>query len=429
MDSHFIDLLRGAAGGLLARVISALGVFAFGVMLARLLGATDSGLFYLALALVSVPAVLSRAGLDGTVVRFVAAHLAKGETTAAGIIYTRTGILILLLAFLASVALYAGAEVLAVTVFDKAPLADALRGMVFVLVPLALFMLHGQLLQAEKNVAAAVLVQTGLLPLLMTLAFVLAPVNWDLSQAISAYVTGAFVTLLVSLFWYHRHSAYRPVIHSDYDFAPLIKSARSLAVSDLINKIIQPWAPVIFLGLWGTAANIGLFAAANRLAALVVFATVPVNRMLAPKMAAFWAQGDRSHFFRLSRQATLLMLAVSVPVALALFLAPELLLELFGSEFTGAVVLLWVLAGGQLLNALTGPVRSMLIMTGHEQDHRLSSAAGGAIILLLCFALIPGMQAVGAAVAAAAGMVVNNLVAAVLVWRRLGVVPLLGGNE
>jgi O-antigen/teichoic acid export membrane protein len=296
--------------------------------------------------------------------------------------------------------------------------------MVLLVFPLALLMIHGQFLQAEKRVADAVFVQTGLLPLLSIAAFALLPVTWSLSNMVTTYVSAALVTLLISVVWYLQSRSFGSQHSNDYDFAPLATSARSLAVSDLINKVIQPWAPVIFLGFWSTATDIGLFAAANRLAALIVFATLPVNRMLAPKMSALWAEGETAAFFKLSRQAAVLMFCVSLPIALALLLAPELLLGLFGKEFVVARTVLWVLAAGQLLNALTGPVRSMLIMTGHERDHRMSSVAGGVVILVLSFALIPDMQAMGAALAAAAGMVVNNLYAALLVWRRLGVVPL-----
>ncbi len=424
LDKHFIDLLRGATGGLFARVIAAVAVFLFGVFIARLLGAADSGLFYLALALVTVLAVVCRVGLDGSVVRFVAAHLARDEAPAAGAIYRRSIALISILAFATSMLLYVGADTVSSALFAKPELSDVLRGLVWLLFPLALLMIHGQFLQAEKRVADAVLVQTGLLPLLSVAAFTLLPVQWSLSTVVMTYVCAAIVTLVISVAWYLRSSGLAALPGIRYDFGPLVASARSLAVSDLINKVVQPWAPVIFLGLWGTATHIGLFAAANRLAALTVFATLPVNRMLAPKMSALWAEGDRATFFRLSRQAALLMAGVSLPVTLALILLPELLLGLFGKEFVVARTLLWVLAGGQLFNALTGPVRSMLIMTGNEKDHRLSSIAGGIVILLLSIVLIPQMQAMGAAIAAAAGMVVNNLYAAWLVWRRLGVVPL-----
>ena len=424
MDKHFIDLLRGATGGLVARVIAAVAVFLLGVFLARLLGAADSGLFYLALALVTVLAVVCRVGLDGSVVRFVAAHLARGEPAAAGAIYRRSIILISALAVVASALLYVGADAVSRAVFAKPELVSVLQGMVWLLFPLALLMIHGQFMQAEKRVADAVIVQTGLLPLLSIAAFALLPVSWSLSNVVTVYTSAALLTLVISVVWYLRSRTFDAHRGEGYDFGGLAASARSLAVSDLINKVVQPWAPVIFLGLWGTAAHIGLFAAANRLAALTVFATLPVNRMLAPKMSALWAEGDTAAFFRLSRQAALLMVCVSLPIALALILVPEFLLGLFGEEFVAARNLLWILAAGQLFNALTGPVRSMLIMTGHEKDHRMSSIAGGVVILGLCIFLIPAAQATGAALAAAAGMVVNNLYAAFLVWRRLGVIPL-----
>ncbi len=421
--------MRGAAFGLLARIVAALAVFSFGVMLANVLGASDSGLFYLALALVSVLASLSRAGLDGSVIRFVATHLSRNENEMAGAIYLRTVVFVGVVALLAGFALNLGADLLAARLFSKPELADALGGMSWVLLPMALFMLHGQFLQAERFVGAAVLVQTALLPLVMTLVLVVAPPQWGLSETVWTYFGATLLTLLTAVMLIRRYSACRPVARTAYDYRELIASARSLAVADLVNKIILPWSPVILLGLWSTAASVGLFAAANRLAVLVVFACEPVNRMLAPQMAVLWSEGEQASFFRLSRQAALLMIGASLPVALVLFIVPQTLLALFGPEFVDAGLMVVILAAAQLFNALTGPVRSMLIMTGNERDHRLSCVASGVVMVLLCVALIPELHGVGAALATAAALVVNNVVAAWLVWHRLGVVPLLGRKE
>jgi len=285
-------------------------------------------------------------------------------------------------------------------------------------------MIHGQFLQAEKKVAAAIFSQTGLLPLISLATIFLWSGPLLLSTATSIYVLSALLAFAVALMLYQFFSSSRPVWKSHYDFSLLARSARSLAVSDLVNKIIQPWAPIILLGIWGTAAHVGLYAAANRLAALVVFATMPVNRMLAPKIATLWAENDHEAFHKLARQATWLMLAVSVPVALVLVLMPDLMSKVFGEEFDSATPILLILALGQLFNAVTGPVRSMLVMSGHEQEHRLSSIAGGLAIVITGVALIPEMQANGAALAAAAGLIVNNMAAAWLVWKRLGGLPL-----
>ena len=425
MDKHFSELLRGAAGGLAARIVAAACVFLFGVYLARLLGAADSGLFYLALAVVTVPAVVARVGLDGSVVRFVAAHLARDEPDAAGAVYRRAVLIVAVVAALIAVTLAASADWLANSVFAKPELGDALGEMAWLLLPLALLMLHGQFLQADKRIAAAVIVQTGMVPLLCIAGFSLAGGDWSLSAAARLYAAAGGITLLLGAAWLHATRPYRLTGARDYDFAPLAASARSLAVSDLINKVIQPWAPIIFLGFWGTAAEIGLFGAANRLAALTAFAAMPVNRTLAPKMAALWAENDRPAFFRVANQATLLMLAIAIPIGIVILVVPGNLMALFGDEFVAAASLLVIMALAQLVNALTGPVRSMLIMTGHESDHRLSSGVGGVAVLALCVALIPPYGAAGAAWAAGAGLVVNNVVAALLVYWRLGTIPLL----
>lgn len=424
MDKHFIELLRGAAGGLLARVVSSLCVFLFGVLIARLLGASDSGMFYLAVAIVTVAAVLCRVGLDGAVIRFVAGLLARKDLHAAGAVYVRSVLVIGFLGILFTALILAASEPLSVRVFGKPELATAVSGMAWLLLPLALLMIHGQFLQAEKKVAAAVFCQTGMLPLTSLALMTLWPGQLELAEVLSIYVISGLVALAIAAALYHFLSSSSPVWSSGYNFGQLAQSARLLAISDLVNKIVQPWAPIILLGIWGTASHVGLYAAANRLAALVVFATMPVNRMLAPKIAALWAESDHAAFHKLARQATWLMVAVSVPVALALFLLPELMLSIFGEEFESATSILLILALGQLFNAATGPVRSMLVMSGNEKDHRLSSMAGGIAMALFGVVLIPGFQAEGAALSATAGLVVNNMAAAWLVWKRLGVLPL-----
>jgi len=399
-------------------------VFLFGVLIARRLGASDSGIFYLALAIVSVPAVLCRAGLDGSVVRFVAGHMARGEIREAGMVYGRSILAIVSLCVLATGLILSVSEPISKQIFDKPELSAVVSTMAWLLAPLALLMIHGQFLQAEKKVAAAVFSQTGMLPLASLAIIFLWSGPLLLSTASSIYVFSAFLALTVSVMLYRYLSSTRPVWKSSYDFGLLADSARSLAVSDLVNKIIQPWAPIILLGIWGSATHVGLYAAANRLAALVVFATMPVNRMLAPKIATLWAENDHQAFHKLARQATWLMLAVSVPVAMLLVLVPDLMGRVFGEEFSSATPILLILALGQLLNAATGPVRSMLVMSGHEQDHRLSSIAGGLAIVITGVMLIPEMQAYGAALAAATGLVVNNIAATWLVWKRLGGLPL-----
>jgi O-antigen/teichoic acid export membrane protein len=57
------------------------------------------------------------------------------------------------------------------------------------------------------------------------------------------------------------------------------------------------------------------------------------------------------------------MMALADPVLLLAIAVPEwLMLTLFGSEFTAPAPARQIMACGQLLDVLTGPVRSMLVM-------------------------------------------------------------------
>jgi O-antigen/teichoic acid export membrane protein len=92
-------------------------------------------------------------------------------------------------------------------------------------------------------------------------------------------------------------------------------------------------------------------------------------------------------------------------------------MSIYGSEFVGSGSLLLVLAFGQVINVLTGPVQSVLVMTGNEAAHRRASYIGGAAYLVSCITLIPAYGGMGAAVATMCGVVVTNLVSALMVWQ------------
>jgi O-antigen/teichoic acid export membrane protein len=103
------------------------------------------------------------------------------------------------------------------------------------------------------------------------------------------------------------------------------------------------------------------------------------------------------------------------------------LLLLFGEEFVAGYPALFALIVGQAVNSLAGSVAYLLIMTGHQNRAAAIMGAGVMVIVLLCFALVPALGALGAALATATGMLVWN--GGMYVWarRRLGLDPTLLG--
>ncbi len=64
LDSHMIEVVRGTSVALGMKVLAVGLGFGLNVLLARLLGAEGAGVYYLALTVTSIAAVVGRIGLD-----------------------------------------------------------------------------------------------------------------------------------------------------------------------------------------------------------------------------------------------------------------------------------------------------------------------------------------------------------------------------
>jgi len=180
------------------------------------------------------------------------------------------------------------------------------------------------------------------------------------------------------------------------------------------------FSETFLLGLYRTTDEVGYYAAPLRLVMLLNFLPVAFNAVLAPKFAVLHRQERGQELVSLARRATLVMLALSCPVFLALFLFPEALLALFGGEFTTGSTTLVILAVGQLVNVATGPVGAILLMTGNERTMRRHMIVTVLVNVALALTLIPPFGIVGAACSAATGMVVLNLLSLHTVYKVFG---------
>jgi O-antigen/teichoic acid export membrane protein len=118
------------------------------------------------------------------------------------------------------------------------------------------------------------------------------------------------------------------------------------------------------------------------------------------------------------------MAGLASPILLLFVLFPAKVLALFGAKFAGGAPVLAILAIGQFVNVATGSVGWILIMCGYERLMRNIIIVCATATVALNFLLIPLYGVVGAALATATTLALQMLVAAALVWRKLGLVTL-----
>ena len=163
---------------------------------------------------------------------------------------------------------------------------------------------------------------------------------------------------------------------------------------------------------------------ANRAAALTSFVLMGVNSISAPKFAALYEQGDLVTLGRIARNSAKLMALAAAPFLLVCLTFPAWIMGLFGAQFTAGGTILAVLAAGQYVNVVTGSVGFLLMMCGYEAAYRNNFVLCTVLSLLLNGLLVPRLGVLGAAIATAVTLATQNVIAAILVWRKLGVMTI-----
>ena len=96
-------------------------------------------------------------------------------------------------------------------------------------------------------------------------------------------------------------------------------------------------------------------------------------------------------------------------------------MALFGADFTSGALPLAILAGGQLVNALTGPISQLLMATGQEAMLRNLTLTMALINVPLNFIFAPRWGAEGSALATALSVAAVNLGAYFIATRKLNI--------
>jgi O-antigen/teichoic acid export membrane protein len=424
-NSHIVDLVRGASVAGILKALAAILAFGLTVVLGRLLGPEGAGVYFLALTTVTIAATVGRVGLDSAVLRYVAAAASADNWTDVKRIY-RSGIVISLTGSCSIAAiLYFAADLLARGVFSDPDLADPIRIMAVAVVPLSLGVLISQALLGLSRIRDSILVYS-ILPtgVGLTATWILASL-WHVNGAVVAYVIGVTSALAYAWFVWRRALAGRsaaPQLHqTESPNRALLKSGTPLLIGALLQLVIQT-SGTFMLGIWSENADVSQFAVALRTATLIGFVLLAVKSIAQPKFAELHASGDRRMLAAMAHKSTLLMTACAAPVFLVFVAAPEFVMSAFGSAFTNGAVTLQILSVGQFINVATGAVGVLLVMSGHERQFRNTQVITAFVVLALNALLIPAYGAIGAASAATAALIVQNVLFSYFVWRKLRIV-------
>jgi O-antigen/teichoic acid export membrane protein len=415
---------RNGMVGLAGAAVSGLFGFALAVVLARGFGPAGSGAIFTAIGLLTVVSAVCCLGADTGLVWALPRRLHSGSSTAPGLVTVALGPPLL------AGLLIAGAGLLLVRPLAGALLPAAgstgarLLAVALIAVPVTVTMtVLLAAVRASRPIARYAAVQFVLLPVgRPVLVGAVALASGGVVLAMAGWALPALVAVAACLLMVRRPlgltgpGGLRP---GPGDWRMFWSFALPRAVSAAIDSGSM-WVGVLLTAALATQADAGVFGGVGRYVLAGQLALQGLRVAIAPQLSRLIGAGRTGEAAAVHRQTTVWAIALSWPVYLLLGLFAPAFLVLFGGEFVAGAGAMAVLAGAMLVNVGLGTVQTVLLMSGRSGSHLVATAAGLACTIGLGVWWIPARGVLGAAAAWAAGIVVENVVAAIAARSVIG---------
>jgi len=409
-----------AATTLTIRVASAGIGYVVQFALARVLGATEYGVFALAWLWVTIGGFAGCFGFSQTVVRFLPRYLQKGDlalhdaflTVGRRVVALVSGVLAL---GGAAATLLAGGWAGAIAPF----LIAAACVPVFAYADL----LEG--LARSRGWLSLAFIPPYILRQLLVLGFVAGAysLGWP-GTAVTAMVA-SFAALVIAATVQHvlimrRMPAADTPKKSLRRVLPLwLRSGGLLFLADGA-RLLRTYGDTIVLSAFLPPAAVGIYFAATRVASVLGFVEYSVSAAMGYRFAAMAASGDRRALARRAAQAVVVTLVPVLVGGVALWLLGGFVLGLFGQAFIAGTTVLPLLIAAQVLRAAVGPADDLLNVLGRERWTFMSQLAGLLVNVATGLLLVPVLGIVGAGLASLAAMAATTVILGTGAWLLLG---------
>lgn len=399
--------------------------FIIGLLLARLLGPGEYGLYSLGISAAGIFAGISMLGLDSAMVRYIAILSARKDTAGVrGTIQIGLGIAIPVSVAM-GLALYLLAPVVAVGMFSEPALTPVLRVMGVVVPFLSLSDVLLGITRGFGRMDHAAFGENVVQSLVRVVLLAgLALVGLDVYGAVIVFGIADVASAVVLIYFINRYFPSRPSAHAETsrDYRGVFGFAVPLWISGLLNTFRKNIQAVI-LGTTATSVSVGVFGIVGHVNIVGHSVYVAVTVAVKPLLARLHDQSDRDGLEHIYTTTTRWLVMSNIPIFMAMVLYPASILAIFGEAFTVGAAALAVMAAAELVNAATGICGSLIDMTGHTRVKLANSVLLLAVFLATNVLLIPEYGVLGAAVAYFIAIAVVNAARMIELWVLEKVLP------
>ena len=329
-------LIKGAAGSFVLQVGFAGFACLNAIILARVLGAEGYGAFANAMAWVSLLTIPATFGFGILLVRDTAIYRSQGKwALLKGLLRFSNRIVLVLSVVLALIA-----AVFADFIFSS-PNQVLMRHTIWIalgLLPLfALYNLREAATRGLEHVIRArlpgMIIRPGLLLVGIVGIYYFWPQHLSAPTAMAVNVCAGVVTLALGMVFLRK--LLPPEVKAaiaEYTPRPWLKAAFPMLVYGGA-QIVMGQTDIVMLGAMRGAHDVGLYAAANRLAYLLMYITVAMELIVAPIMSRLYANGEKERLQKIITKGVRIAFFAVTPFGLILIFSGSYVLSVLGMIF------------------------------------------------------------------------------------------------
>jgi O-antigen/teichoic acid export membrane protein len=380
------------------------------LLIQRGFGAGPYGLYALGMSTVTLAISIFNLGLDDAMVRYVSIYRSRNQ-----------GSLLRGLTMFCTAMAGAAGILGALLVVFFAPSLVAIRHAPNML-PILLLIAPLVALSSMQNVWTGgmqgfkafkwrILVQRFVVPgtLTILLVFVLL-FSRDLSTVVLATLVSALVGVLFNLYFFFRlMSQTKDTGQEAYQLREWLSFALPNFLTSILDTVLESVDTLLLAFLVVSIVAVGQYAAAIRYSAFIALPLQSLNVIFAPSIAEMHHKGEKEKLAVMFKVVTNWTIIFSLPICLVAILFSRPLLGISGDSFLDAWPLLVVLSVGNMVNAGTGSVGYILLMTGHQKLSFINSLTAVIVNVVLGIILTPPYGAIGTAIATGLALAVVNL--------------------
>ena len=406
------------------KVVGAALSFAFSFIVARTIGPSGTGSFALAQTTAMVGATIALIGLDYVMLRDMAGNVRAGDTGAArGAARTAAKMVVISAILTGLLVAFGGAHALAATSGRGLdPRLLLLAGIA--ILPLAMNRVAITALRGAGGILTAQWFdgpQAMLLAVGVLVALILSGFTVDSFGVTLLFFAASTTTALAAGGFYARKSRHWPPA-TPTPALPMLRQSWRISFI-VLSRMMVDWITLVSLSASHSIAETGIFRTAWQITSLIALIVVTFDTVSGPRIAAAHRVGDTLTIRKILRQSVLTMMVISSPLFFVILVFPEWLLGLFGPQFVAGATTLRILALGQLVNIVSGPVGAVLLMTGEERWSARASVISLGLLAIACFTIIPAYGLVGAAATISLLILFRTGFQSVIVRRQLRARP------